>query len=210
MKYVLGDLDNVIDTSNALDQWGTGYYVSEPKKDHWSIFKPKSHDDSTFLIAKRFLLAEAPAQKKYPENLVAIADVLNWELDTNELESARNDIIDLVDLLNQLQWRSRQLLCALIQKADQVSYDEMLVEPSTIYKSMNLTAQELKAELAFLKKYELIDFIGISESEKIHLRWPNEKWLIWDQLRGFCQKAGIGLKRLIVDLQFDLLDSKEK
>ena len=209
VKYVLGDLDNIIDKSDAMAQWGTGYFTRAEKKDHWSVFKPESHDDSAFLITKRFLLAEAPAQKKYPENLLAIAEVLSWELDRSELESARNDIINLVDLLNQLQWRSRQLLCALIQKANQISYDEMVVTPSEISKTMNLTFQELEAELSFLKKYELIDFIDGGESEKIILRWPDEKWLIWDQLKGYCQKTGIGLKRLIVDLQFDLLDSKK-
>ncbi|MBW1848298.1 MAG: hypothetical protein JRJ27_14455 [Deltaproteobacteria bacterium] len=209
VKYVLGDLDNIIDKSDALAQWGTGYFTHAAKKDHWSVFKPESHDDSAFLITKRFLLSEAHAQKKYPKNLLAIAEVLSWELDSSELESARNDIINLVDSLNQLQWRSRQLLCALIQKANQISYDEMVVTPSEISKTMNLTTQELEAELSFLKKYELIDFTEGNESEKIKLRWPDEKWLIWDQLKGYCQKTGIGLKRLIVDLQFDLLDSKK-
>lgn len=209
VKYVIGDLDNIIDKSDALAQWGTGYFTRAEKKDHWSVFKPESHDDSAFLITKRFLLSEAPVQKKYPKNLLAIAEVLSWELDSSELESARNDIINLVDLLNQLQWRSRQLLCALIQKANQISYDEMVVTPSEISKTMNLTTQELEAELSFLKKYELIDFAEGNESEKIKLRWPDEKWLIWDQLKGYCQKTGIGLKRLIVDLQFDLLDSKK-
>jgi len=209
VKYVLGDLDNTIDESDALFQWGTGYFTRAAKKDYWSVFKPENHDDPVFLITKRFLLAEAPTQKKYPQNLLAIAEVLSWELDRSELESARSDIINLIDLLNQLQWRSRQLLCTLIQKANQISYDEMVVTPSEISKTMNLTFQELEAELSFLKKYELIDFIEGGESEKIILRWPDEKWLIWDQLKGYCQKAGIGLKRLIVDLQFDLLDSKK-
>lgn len=210
VKYALGEWDDIIDTSAAITQWGTGYFTRIAKKDHWGVFKPEGHDDSAFLITKRFLLAEAPTHKKYPENLLAIAENLNWELDSSELESARNDIINLIDLLNQLQWRSRQLLCALIQKANQISYDEMFIAPSEIAKTMNLTAQELEAELSTLKKYQLVDIVGDNESEKIFIKSADEKWLIWDQLRGFCQKTGISLRRLIVDLQFDLLDLKKK
>ncbi|MCJ7774268.1 MAG: hypothetical protein MUP22_14190 [Desulfobacterales bacterium] len=210
VKYVLGELDNMIDKSAAISQWGAGYFTSVAKKDHRGVFKPEGHDDYAFLITKRFLLAETPVQKKYPENLLAIAEVLNWELDSSELESARTDIVNLIDLLNQLQWRSRKLLCALIQKANQVSYDEMFVAPPEIAKTMNLTAQELEAELSTLKKYELIDISGDNEYEKIHIKSADEKWFIWDQLRGYCQKTGISLRRLIVDLQFDLLDLKKK
>ena len=207
MKYVLGDSDTIIDKSDALKQWGTGHFVSGINHDYWSIFKPENYDDVPFLTTKRFLLVEAPAQKKYPENLTAIADVLNWELGKDELEAARDDIIYLVDLLNLLPWRSRQVLCALVQKANQIRYDEMVAGLSDLSKTMNLTALELESELAVLKKYELIDVMDDRESKQIYLRSPSENWLIWGQLKGYCQRAGISLRRLLVDLQFDLLDS---
>lgn len=209
VKYVLGGIDNLIDGSEAFAQWGAGYFSNIENLDHWGVFTPKHSEDDAFLIAKRFLLAESPVQKKYPKNLRAIADILNWELDNSQLEAARDDIIHLVDLLNQLQWRSRQLLCVLIQKSNQVSYDEMLVVPSEISKTMNVTAQQLEEELLLLKNADLIDIVHANESKKIQLKSTDERWLIWSQLKGYCQKSGINLRRLVVDLQFDLLDAKE-
>lgn len=209
VKYLLGGFDNLIDESEALRQWEAGYFSKVENQDHWGLFTPENSDETVFQIAKRFLLAEAPVQKNYPKNLGAIATVLNWELDTTQLDSVRDDIIYLVDLLDQLEWRSRQLLCALIQKSNQVSYDEMFAIPSEISKTMNLTVQQLEAELLLLKKAELIDIVHTNESKKIRLKSTDERWLIWGQLRGYCQKSGIGLRRLIVDLQFDLLDTKE-
>jgi hypothetical protein len=209
VKYVLGGLDKFIDASQAFTQWGAGYFSNIENLDHWGIFTPNHSDDDIFVIAKRFLLAETPVQKKYPKNLQAIADILNWELDRPQLEAARDDIIHLVDLLNQLEWRSRQLLCVLIQKSNQISYDEMFVEPSEISKTMNVTAQRLEEELILLKNAELIDIVHTDDTKKIRLKSTDERWLIWGQLKGYCQKSGINLRRLIVDLQFDLLDTRE-
>jgi len=208
VKYALGDQDHIIDASRAADQWGSGYFARVSKRDHWNVFTPKAHDDEAFLLAKQFLLAETPAQITYPENLRAISDVLNWELDARGLESAKKDMIYLVNLLNPLAWRSRQLLCALIQKSNQISYNEMFVQSAEIVKTMNLTAYELEVELSELKECGFIDTVDGEPSEIIRLRCVDDKWLIWDQLKAYCQKTGISLRRLIVDLQFDLLDSK--
>jgi len=208
VKYGLGDQDKIIDISDAIKQWGAGYVMRVSKKDHWNVFTPKAYDDEAFSITKQFLLAEAPVQKAYPKNLRAISDVLNWELDTTGLESAINDIIRLVDMLNPLSWRSRQLLSTVVQKANQISYDEMFVVSSDIAKTMNFTASELATELSVLKKNGFIDIVEEDGLEKIRLRCVNDKWLIWDQLKAYCQKTGISLRRFIVDLQFDLLDSK--
>lgn len=210
VKYVLGERDAIIDKQEATARWGTGHFENVAQKNHWEVFTPETYEDPVYVITRQFLLAEAPVEKKYPENLGAIANILNWDLDPSQLESARNDLIHLVDFLVQLPWRSRQLLCTLIQKADHIHYGEMVVEPMEAAKAMGVTVQDLKAELDVLKQYNLAYMKDDPEFERISLKWPDEKWLVWDQLRGYCQKTGIGLRRFIVDLQFDLLDSKKR
>jgi predicted alpha/beta hydrolase family esterase len=55
VKYVLGGQDNVVDENSARSHW-TANFETIASGEHVSIVKPKSIDDSAFIIAHRFLI----------------------------------------------------------------------------------------------------------------------------------------------------------
>jgi len=57
VKYVCGTLDKLVDEKNAHLQWGTHYETVH--KDHGSIVRPESPEESSFIIAKNFIKEES-------------------------------------------------------------------------------------------------------------------------------------------------------
>ena len=145
----------------------------------------------------------------YSKTLERISDICGWELEEHpeHFEKTKEDIDELLERLARLPEDSRRLLSLIVSRSETVPPGQYGVLAEEIRMELRTDTGTLWNLVNVLRRRDFAHFWeDYEEGNFIIVNRPNRDWLIWDELRNFCEETGINLLSLIVDLRFDYLD----
>ena len=129
-------------------------------------------------------------------------------LDGEELEQAISEIGQLLELIADLPYPSREFLCLTLERAKPDRFHErMRVLTSEIESRLNMSPHELKREVDLLESYDLayIDFDDFNPAEiviKSRCNFVNS----FEEIKRICAERGVDLRQVLCELDFSVLD----
>lgn len=133
-----------------------------------------------------------------------LSSELDWNLNQEQLAEANEDLYDFGKRLERIPTESRQLLTIMVERSNQRNEVPIL----EVEHVCRLTEYRLSGLLALLERHNFITGVYLDENKHpwVDLRDLPNGWPIWEDLRNFCEKAGVSLHEIIVELRFDVFD----
>jgi hypothetical protein len=146
----------------------------------------------------------------YPENLLQLNGVLEWDLDENHLHDSLTDIHNIIDALVEIPLPSRRLFNLIVSRYTREGGEILWPEIRDVAR---ISDNQISEYLRVLEKYGLVDVRydredGVTKIVPLDLA-EDKTWdpgVYWSEIRRFAQLENIRLSDLIVNLRFDLLD----
>jgi hypothetical protein len=129
---------------------------------------------------------------------------LEWNLNQEQLVEANEDLLDFGKRLERISSETRQLLTIMVKRAN--SQDEVpIIEVANV---CGLPDDYISSLLAILERYNFITETYLDDNKHpwVDLNELPNGWPIWEELRIFCEKTGVSLSEIIVELRFDIFD----
>lgn len=148
---------------------------------------------------------------KNPENLAYLVDILSWgEAPNDDIQPTIDDFNKLLDQLRPIPIRERQLLAVIVSILSDESGGNIILWPELRGRS-GLSDQQLRESMSIFKKRNIADTYFDEEKgvDVIYFIDHRYDWPIWLTIKEFSDESGISLRKLLVDLDFSVMDHEE-
>ncbi|MBC8492798.1 MAG: hypothetical protein H8D43_03350 [Chloroflexi bacterium] len=142
------------------------------------------------------------------KTLDKISRVLGWNLTQEELKGTNEELLNFGKRLNRIPAAARQLLTIMAERAHSIMIGIEDIPILEVESVCRFNREYLSGQYEILERYDFISEIDLDEYRRPHTTLLDLRigWPIWKDLRTFCDKTGISLHEIVVDLRFDLLD----
>lgn len=145
---------------------------------------------------------------RLPKTMKRMDRLLRWKHTETELQIDRAEVIEFSHRLAKLPRRARQAYNIICQRATAEEYNRRRLSIHELSMSTEENEQEIKKILQVLDNHGFIrdgfeDDFGLPS---LLLNQIGSGWHFSDELIKFCKLEGIETNRIIVDLNFELLD----
>ena len=151
------------------------------------------------------------AQGYLPTKLTEMCKVLGWGLSPQEIAVTLPELNTVIERLRNLPIRTRQLLAIVVSRLqrrvvlnNQYRYGDRVMQLE-VAEAANLPIQQVEQHVKIMENYKL-GSLEEGEFTNIHLYDCPSGWFVWGDFKEFCDRTGIPLIWLLVELRFDLLD----
>ena len=130
-----------------------------------------------------------------------------WGVDKTEVADTLEDFTGFSKAIQRLPIATRELLCVIVDRSSPhyANHTELRALHHEIVQACEMRDQDVVKHVEIMAEYEIATGNEYDETPHICLINWND-WPIWSDLRKFCERSGVKLNELLVDLRFDLLD----
>lgn len=143
---------------------------------------------------------------KEPESCLSIGS----DSGMGSSEDTKESFLNLYYKLELLTKTSREFLTAIIERAKEEHaifiFDTVKALSYEIETYLHIDHERIRKEVDVLRKHGFADFVFIGDSVYIEVKAPDNDWHVLGVIKTFSIDKSIPLRRIIVDLDFTLLD----
>jgi hypothetical protein len=171
----------------------------------------REHEAKFSGVPEKIQAAFADQTKAHPpipaRSLDRLAKSMRWDASSDQVSEARAEFDDFVKSLAKVPRASRELLVVIVERAEEGSQANLYVPFADIVHAVQREKHEVREQVQLLEHHGMVWVdSGYDDIPMVITYGLKSGWPIWSELRGFCLKAGVELRSLVVDLRFDQLD----
>ena len=148
----------------------------------------------------------------FAKNLKKLDEVLEWDLTEGQLSECVNELEKMSVEFGKIPLPSRELFLVLVNRSQPGRYyADLEISFAEIQQATNLGANDLNECFSILDDYGFTFDNGENDfgGQMVGIPQLKSGWPIWQNIRLFCEREGVDLSQVVINLDFSVLDDED-